>query len=393
MKKNEQLFRAIGKISPTYIEMAADGKVPGKKTRASAPWGRFRALGVIAAMITLAVMMFALGLSVSATEPDPAMEEYGAGSMLMDIPEMLTQNDFEWMVERVEAGVAAESEIDEFVRKHWLKRFQAFYALQNPNEQTSNKKKQEMLASCPVSEVVPVYVVDITLTESERDYLYHMMVTYGGMTQLDLITMYQSLYDLVEQSDLSEERKQEIRDSLPALPEHSPSAPPANYLTAEAEAAGKRQMTPSALPFVLLPEDYASICNAVLTKYGAESVEALPMRLQKMLANYTKYPLELSNPENYQTLTAQHFARLTENEELYIIDPTLTIEERITLCYDLAMEADVWGEDGARMAKNLYDTMEERYPGELDPTWGWVRDIIMTYWRNWIWTQGYAYVK
>jgi prophage DNA circulation protein len=57
------------------------------------------------------------------------------------------------------------------------------------------------------------------------------------------------------------------------------------------------------------------------------------------------------------------------------------------------MEADVWGEDGARMAKNLYDTMEERYPGELDPTWGWVRDIIMTYWRNWIWTQDYAYVK
>ena len=97
MKKNEQLFRAIGKISPTYIEMAADGKVPGKKTRASAPWGRFRALGVIAAMITLAAMMFALGLSVSATEPDPAMEEYGAGSMLMDIPEMLTQDDYQAM--------------------------------------------------------------------------------------------------------------------------------------------------------------------------------------------------------------------------------------------------------------------------------------------------------
>ena len=112
-----------------------------------------------------------------------------------------------------------------------------------------------------------------------------------------------------------------------------------------------------------------------------------------MLANYTKCPLELSNPEAYHFMTEQHFARLTENEELYIIDPTLTIEERITLCYELAMEADVWGEDGARMAKNLYDTMEERYPGELDPTWGWVRDIIMTYWRNWIWTQDYAYVK
>ena len=393
MKRNEQLLRELSGISPLYIKEAQPGRVPAKKTMTYAPYGRFRALGVLAAMLVVAAMMFALGLSVSATESDPAMEEYGAGSMLMDIPEMLTQDDFEWMVERMEAGVAAESEIDEFVRKLWLKRFQEFYALQNPNEQTSNKKKQEMMAFCPVSEVVSVYTVDINLTESERDYLYHMMVTYGGMTQLDLITMYQSLYDLVEQSDLSEEGKQEIRDSLPALPEHSPSAPPANYLTAEAEAAGKRQMTPSTLPFVLLPEDYASICNAVLTKYGAESVEALPMRLQKMLANYTKYPLELSNPETYHLMTEQHFARLTENEELYIIDPTLTIAERITLCYELAMEADVWGQDGARMAKNLYDTMEERYPGELDPTWGWVRDIIMSYWRNWIWVQDYAYVK
>ena len=152
-------------------------------------------------------------------------------------------------------------------------------------------------------------------------------------------------------------------------------------------------MTPSALPFVLLPEDYASICNAVLTKYGAESVEALPMRLQKMLGNYTKYPLELSNPEAYHLLTEQHFSRLTENEELYIIDPTLTIEERVELCYQFAMEADVWGEDGARMAKNLYDTMEERYPGKVESSWGWVRDIIMSFWRNWLWAHDYAYVK
>ncbi|MBQ8718305.1 MAG: hypothetical protein IJY66_03475 [Clostridia bacterium] len=393
MKRNEQLLRELSGISPLYIKEAQPGRVPAKKTMTYAPYGRFRALGVLAAMVVVAAMMFALGFSVSAAEPDPANEEYQIGTMLMDIPEVLTQDDFEWMVERVEAGVAAESEIDEFVRKHWLKRFQAFFALQNPNEQTSNKKKQEMMAFCPVSEVVSVYTVDINLTESERDYLYHFMVTYGEMTQLDLITMYQSLYDLVEQSDLSEERKQEIRDSLPALPEHSPSAPPANYLTAEAEAAGKRQMTPSALPFVLLPEDYAIIRDAVLAKYGAESIETLPPQAKRLLNNYTKYPLQSSNPDNYQIMVDQHFAKLTANEELYIIDPTLSIEERVMLCYGLAMEADVWGEDGARMAKNLYDTMEERYPGELDPTWGWVRDIIMPYWQNWIWVQDYAYVK
>ena len=393
MKKNEQLFRAIGKISPTYIEMAADGKVPCKKVRTSAPWGRFRALGVIAAMITLAAMMFVLGLSVSASEPDPAMEEYGAGSMLMDIPEVLTQDDFAWMVERIEARVAEETDVDEFTRKHWLKRFQAFFALQNPNEQTSNKKKQEMIAFCPVSEVVSVYTVDIHLTEDERDYLHHFMVTYGGMTQLDLITMYQSMYDLVEQSELSEERKQEIRASLPALPVHSPTAPPANYLTAEAEAAGKTQMTPAMLPYVLLPEDYESIRDAVLAKYGAESEEQLPIQAKKLLNNYTKYPLQSSNPENYQIMVDQHFAKLTANEELYIIDPTLTIEERVMLCYELAIGADVWRQDGARMAKNLYDTMEERYPGELDPTWGWVREIIMPYWRSWIWIQDYTFGK
>jgi hypothetical protein len=239
----------------------------------------------------------------------------------------------------------------------------------------------------PIVEVTPVRTVDMFLTECERDFLYHMMVTYGEMTQLDLITIGQNLHVATEQSTLSAEQKQVIYASLPEIPTGSSGAPPANYLTAEAEAAGKTQMTPVTLPYVLLPEDYASIRDAVLAKYGVESEEQLPIRAKKLLNHYTKYPLELSNPENYQVMTAQHFAELTANEELYIIDPALPIEERVMLCYGLAMEADVWGEDGSRMAKNLYDTMEERYPREVEPTWGRVRGIIMSYWKNWFWAQ------
>ena len=131
MKKNEQLLHTIGEISPAYIEEAADGKVPGKKTRAGAPWGRFRALGVIAAMITLAVMMFALGFSVSATEPDPEMEEYATGTMLMDIPEMILAEDFEPLLAQVQAGVKADTRLIEDVREHLALRFWAFFTLQS----------------------------------------------------------------------------------------------------------------------------------------------------------------------------------------------------------------------------------------------------------------------
>ena len=113
MKKNEQLLYTIGEILPQYVEEAADGRVPQKTQRTRAPYGRFRALGVLAAMLVVAVMMFALGLSVSAAEPDPENEEYQIGTMLMDIPEMITCEDYDAMYAKVEAGLATATEIPE----------------------------------------------------------------------------------------------------------------------------------------------------------------------------------------------------------------------------------------------------------------------------------------
>ena len=390
MKKNEQLFRAIGKISPTYIEMAADGKVPAKQTRAYAPYGRFRALGVLAAMLVVAVMMFALGMSVSAAEPDPENEEYQIGTMLMDIPEVITCEDYDAMYAKVEAGLATATEIPESTRKHWLLRFDAFWAEQDPAHYSKPHVIEALFAQYPITEVVPVRTIDMFLTECERDFLHHMMVTYGGITQKDLLAYTQNLYDLTASSALSQEQKQTVYASLPALPTISPTAPPANYLTSEAEAAGKHQLTPLMLPYVLLPEDYAIIRDAVLAKYGAESVELLPMQAQKFLSNYTKYPLELSNPDAHHLMTEQHFAELTADMELYILNSTLTIEERVTLCYQFATEADIWGDDAAQMAYSLGEDALKAVYGDDAGSWGPKWYIIITYWKNFVYAFGFA---
>ena len=126
MKKNEQLLHVIGEISPTYIEEAADGRRPGKRERRRAARISLRPFGLIAAMISLSVIMFALGFSVSATEPDPELEEYATGTLLMDIPEIITDKDYQDMYARIEAGLAEATEFPEKTRGHWLKRFDSF---------------------------------------------------------------------------------------------------------------------------------------------------------------------------------------------------------------------------------------------------------------------------
>ena len=387
MKKNEQLLREFGRISPTYIQEAQPGRVPGKRTAQLIYIRKRSFVAAVAAMLAVSMMMFGFGFSVSAATNDPEREEYQVGSMLMDIPEILTQQDFEAILAEVKAGIEADTTLPEDARKHWARRFQAFWALQSLEDQNSELAREGLLKKYPIVEITNVYTVDINLTKDEREFLHHMIVTYADMTQIDLIDTYQKLYDLTENSNLSNERKQAIGASLPDIPAPSSSAPPANYLTEKAQAAGKSQMTPAMLPYVLLPEDYASIRDAVLAKYGVESVELLPMQAQKFLKHYTKYPLQLENPESYQVMAEQHFAQLTADMELYILDPTLPMEESVILCYQFATEADVWGEDAVRMANHLNDTLEARYPGKLEPTWGWVRNVVMSYWRNWMWIQ------
>ena len=108
------------------------------------------------------------------------------------------------------------------------------------------------------------------------------------------------------------------------------------------------------------------------------------------MSNYTKYPLELSNPDAHHLMTEQHFAELTADMELYILDPTLTIEERVTLCYQFATEADIWGDDAAQMAYSLGEDALKAIYGDDVGSWGPKWYIISTYWKNFGYAFGFA---
>ncbi len=383
MKKNEQLFDALDGISPVYIKEAAPANVSQrtKVRREREHVSRRTLVGMIAALVAVSMMMFALGFSASALTENEEEGQPREGTLLMDVPEMLTYNDMQWMVMLIEDGLATHTEIDESTRGHMLDRFKAFYTLQSLELQNSQLAREAMLRVYPVAEVAEICTLDACLTEYERDYLYHMMTTYGGMTQADLISMRQTLYDVVEISELPEEKKQHIRDTLPEVPTVSPAAPPAIYITAEAQAAGKSQMTPCVLPYVMLAEDFEGIRDSLLAKYGVDSVSLLPLQVQNMLLCYTKYPLESSNPENYQLAVDQHFAPLSADMELYVLNPSLSIEERVMLCYHLGVIADVWMEDVAQIVYHLDDALEAKY-GDNRETQGNMEKVVWTYWKN-----------
>ena len=392
MKKNEQLLREFGRISPTYIQEAQPGRVPEKHSAPMLYIKKRTLAAMVAAVVAISMMMFGFGFSVSAMTEDESGDSHGVpeGTLLLDIPEIITREDYDEMYARIEAGLAKATEIPEETREHWLLRFDAFWAWQDPSLLTKQHVIDALIACYPITEVVPVCTVDMFLTECERDFLYHMMTTYGGITQAELIGYYQHMYDLTESSGLSEEKKQTIYAWLPDVPDNPSTVLPADYLSEEAKAAGKMQMTPALLPYVLLPEDYERICNTVLAKYGVESVELLPMSAQKFLNNYTKYPLELSNPDMYHQLTEQHFAELTVDMELYALNPTLTMEQRVALCYQFATEADIWGDDAAQMAYSLGEDALKAVYGDDAGSWGPKRFIISTYWKNFMYVFGFA---
>ena len=293
MKKNEQLLQVFGKISPAYIEEAKPGRAPETRTARPIYLTKRTLVAMIAAMLAVSMMMFGFGFSASALtyddSDDPAVAP--AATLMMDIPEVIARDDYLWVLDRVKEGVEKMSDIPENVREHWLRRFDSFWVLHDLERAKSNKQREGMRMAYPIVEATPVYTVDIALTECERDFLHHMMVTFGGLTQADLIRFHQNLYDMTANSDLPEDKKQVICDWLPDVPTSSPSAPRADQVAAMAHAAGKTQLVPIMLPYVLLPEDYQSICNTVLTKYGVEDIALLPLQAQKFLNSYTKYPL------------------------------------------------------------------------------------------------------
>jgi hypothetical protein len=201
------------------------------------------------------------------------------------------------------------------------------------------------------------------------------------MTQDELVAVHQTMYDVVGHSDLSEERKNEILQTLPVIPNISVIAPDANYMTDEALAAGKRRMTPALLPYVITAADYERLCASALAKAGVQSVGEAPAQIQNMLNNYTKYPLESDQADGSQLAVDQLFAELTAEMDLYILNPDLSMEARVMLCYRLGVYGDVWAEDAAQMSQNLTDALESTY-ADRPLVLKRVERIVSHYWGN-----------
>lgn len=200
--KNERLMDALGNVSPALVAEAAPGNLPASAKRPIRP---LRML--IAAAIVIAIMMVSvLGMTISAEEQGPVLQE---------VPIMILEEDFERLiVEKMDEIDSYENTPNSVKMRHM--RFQAFYERQFMLDTLSPKGKEAMLEKFPITELGNVYTLDFTASDVDKAFLLDELRAIG-FTQDDLIDCYERMYALAEESD--SENKEKILASLPEIPE------------------------------------------------------------------------------------------------------------------------------------------------------------------------------
>ena len=200
--KNERLMDALGNVSPAFVSEAAPGNVPVKAKRPVRP---LRML-VAAAIIIATLMVSVLGMTISAEEKGPVLQE---------VPTIILAEDFERLiVEKMDEIDSYENTPNSVKMNHMrLKAFYEYWCLDNL---TTERARQALLEREPITELENIYTLDLTATDEEKEWLLEMLRSLG-FTQLDLIDCYENLYKLAEESD--SENKEKILASLPAIPE------------------------------------------------------------------------------------------------------------------------------------------------------------------------------
>ena len=200
--KNERLMDALGNVSPALVAEAAPGNLPASAKRPIRP---LRML--IAAAIVIAIMMVSvLGMTISAEESEPALQE---------LPVIILREDFDRMVKEMYQELEDKSEFNDC--SHYALRHMAYYEQQfMSSDKHSPNHKQSMLEKYPITELCDVYTLDETTTDLEKAWLLEQFRLIG-FSQLDLIESYEKLYRMVEESD--SENKEKILASLPEIPE------------------------------------------------------------------------------------------------------------------------------------------------------------------------------
>ena len=355
MNRNEQLLEMIGDISPIYIKEAMPGNALQKRRAQRIYLHKRSLIGMIAAMVSVSILMFILGLSAAAMTDRNAHAKrepvYLTGTLLTELPNILLPQEYEALLENMKKNL-----VDVPDGNHTLARFTMYYTLQSLSNQRSPKAKEGLLLASPLTQLTDIYTIDSdSLQMEEAELLAYWLTYYGEMTQERLIATRQGLHDVVDQSDLCEEEKQALHASLPAIPAVDPNAEP---VTLEiGQKVRTENFGTGILPKVLTVADYEALVMQVLESVGATSMESAPPELQQMLASYQRYPLSAEPQDETQTFITEHLAPILEKTDVYVMDLSMTLSERMLLCHQLNRYASGWQARLEDYKNRVHDTL------------------------------------
>jgi hypothetical protein len=200
--KNERLMDVIGTVSPAFVAEAAPGNVPAKTKRPVRP---VRLL-IAAAIIIATLMVSVLGMTISAEDKGPVLQE---------VPVMMLQEDFDRLIAQKMDEIDAQESTPNTVKMSHM-RFKAFYEFWCLDQCSTERAREALLERVPITELSDVYTLDLTASDADKKFVLDALRSLG-FTQLDLIECYERMYELAEESD--SENKDKILASLPEIPE------------------------------------------------------------------------------------------------------------------------------------------------------------------------------
>ncbi|MBQ7337857.1 MAG: hypothetical protein IJW40_05295 [Clostridia bacterium] len=343
--KSERLMNLLGGISPYYIKESAPGNVPSKEKNVSF---KRRMIPMIAAMVAVSMMMFALGFTASALAYDQKEVPYQTGTLLTDIPAIMTAEDYDSLCATMMQNLADVTNGDAI-----LKRCTAFYAKQSLAMFQNDQVKQALIEICPITQIVDVYTLEAEVTPTEENAILYWLMYYGEMNQEKLIAMYQRLYDMVEASDYSEEEKRAMRKSLPEIPLAMTDMQIGTLINAAAQE-GKTLPTPGMLPIIMTKADFEAMMEKVMEGAGVDNYDDAPNYVRRMAAYYAEY-----NPDDeHNSEWERALMPLLEVTPVYVLDCDIALWERSWLCSAMALYADIWMEDTMQITENIHSTID-----------------------------------
>jgi len=364
MKKNERLFDILGDVSPEYVAEATETK---KRARGGISISRKKLFALIAAVVTLAALSCAMFLPGSAVVPNEGdVEYYEFGTVLTEIPRIILAEDYEALTAMMDEKVAKSPEMAQM-----YDRFLAYYSLQSVEEQRSPIAKEGLQKAYPITALKPIYSADVNLTNVEVEFVAYWLMYYAEMSQEDLIDVYTNMYDLVDASDLSEEEKEHIRQSLPEIPVIDENDPATYWIIGEKVEGSELRFAVSWLPDVLTREGYQTF-HAMIS--GDEETQGMGAGdLFETVDLYIPLPASKYSGSDHRGDPTFEEESIAINEHmqpvidavkergeiLYVLNPYATLHEKTMLCYYISQETDVTEADLSALETEFYDFLRE----------------------------------